>query len=127
MNKVVHFEIPYAIQERAKRFYQGVFGWDLQDFPGMEYTVARTVAVDKNQMPLESGAINGGMMKREATAESPILVIDVPSIDDHVQKIEKAGGKLVKAKASIGDMGFYARVADTEGNTIGLWETLPRT
>ncbi len=27
MDRVVHFEIPYDDADRAKKFYQGIFGW----------------------------------------------------------------------------------------------------
>jgi len=32
MDKVVHFEITYADQERAKDFYRSVFDWEVLDF-----------------------------------------------------------------------------------------------
>lgn len=124
MRKVVHFEIPCDDMERAKRFYSDIFGWQLIDVPGMDYTLARTVECDKENMPLESGAINGGIMKRDGTAKSPVLVIEVDDVDDHVKKVENAGGKLVMPKMPIGDMGFYARVSDPEGNVIGLLQML---
>ena len=75
-------------------------------------------------MPKESGAINGGMMKRMAKGETPVIVIDVPSIDDYIKKITKAGCKLVVPKQQVMDIGLYARVTDTEGNVIGIWEAL---
>ncbi|HEV8088006.1 MAG TPA: VOC family protein, partial [Actinomycetota bacterium] len=31
MDKVVHFEITFDDQERAKKFYQSAFGWELYD------------------------------------------------------------------------------------------------
>lgn len=127
MNKVVHFEVPFDDKERAMKFYSEVFGWQLVDMPEMHYVIARTVAVDEKQMPKETGAINGGMYKRdEKSAQMPVLVIDVPSIDDHVTKIEAAGGKVTRPKMSIGEMGWYAQVADTEGNVIGIWETMKK-
>jgi uncharacterized protein len=125
MNKVVHFEIPYDDRERAGKFYEGVFGWQLKDVPNMNYTMARTSEVDEDNMPKEKGVINGGLWKREGVG-APIVVIDVPSIDDHLQKIEQAGGKVVMPKAVVGEMGYYARVSDTEGNVIGIWENLKK-
>lgn len=89
----------------------------------MEYTIARSVPVDENFMPKESGAINGGMYKRgEEGAQGPVLVIAVPSVDEHIEKVEAAGGKLVLPKKDVSTMGFYAQVSDSEGNIIGLWE-----
>lgn len=125
MDKVVHFEVPYDDLERAKKFYVDVFGWDIQSIPEMKYNIVRTVEVDEKQMPKEKGAINGGMYKRdEESAKSPVIVIAVKNIDGSIEKINKLGGKVLKSKASIGQMGYYAQVIDTEGNIIGLWEEL---
>ena len=38
--RVVHFEVPYDDGDRARSFYRDVFGWQLQEMPGMEYTLA---------------------------------------------------------------------------------------
>lgn len=124
MDKVVHFEIPYDNADRAKKFYQDVFGWRHTDIPGMDYTIVTTVAIDEKNMPKEAGAINGGMMKRNDTAMTPVIVVNVDSVVDYVNKIEKAGGKVVMSMQQVGDFGLYARVADTEGNVIGIWQDL---
>lgn len=127
MNKIVHFEIPYDDKDRSVKFYQDVFDWEIQDMPELNYTMARTVAVDDEYMPKEAGAINGGMYKRDAgMAQSPVLVIDVPNLDAHVEKVVANGGEQVMEKTEIPDMGYYAQVKDTEGNIIGLWESIKK-
>jgi predicted enzyme related to lactoylglutathione lyase len=95
--------------------------------PGMaDYTIVRTVAVDAQNMPTESGVINGGLTKRTTTSEGPVVVIDVPSLDGYLQKITKSGGKVVQPKQDVMGMGLYARVTDPEGNVIGIWETIKK-
>ena len=127
MNKVVHFEIPFDDAERAKTFYGEVFGWGLQDMPEMEYIMARTAETDEQFMIKEPGAINGGLYKRaEGLAQSPVLVIDVDSLDEHLEKITAAGGTITREKTHVADMGLYAQVKDTEGNIIGVWEDLQK-
>jgi len=130
MNKVIHFEIPVDDLARAKKFYSSIFGWEIIDWPmpgGVTYTSVRTVPVDeKTFMPKEPGAINGGMTQRSKEVPTPIITISVGSIDEYVKKIEAAGGKRVMPKAEVPDMGFYAYVADSEGNVIGLWENLKK-
>ena len=125
MDKVVHFEIPADDIERAQKFYKEIFGWGIQkiDMPGGNaYYMVHTVEVDEQHMPKESGAINGGMLQRSPQGEGPIIVINVPSIDEKIVKITAAGGSVIMAKAKIMEMGHYARVKDSEGNIIGLWE-----
>jgi uncharacterized protein len=124
MDKVVHFEIPADDVTRAKEFYGSIFEWDLQDYPEMQYTIVMTVPVDDKQMPTQPGAINGGMMKRSnTTPSSPVLTIGVQSIDEALKKIEAGGGETVTPRTPIPGMGAFAYFKDTEGNTLGLYET----
>jgi len=127
MNKVVHFEITYDDKERCTDFYKKVFDWKLQDIPEMNYTIANTVDVDDKNMPKESGAINGGMYKRDdKSSRTPVIVIDVSSVDDYIKRVDQSGGKVVRPKVQVGDMGFYAQVSDTEDNIIGIWESIKK-
>jgi predicted enzyme related to lactoylglutathione lyase len=73
-------------------------------------------------LPLEVGAINGGILLRNTEVQAPVFAINVSSIDEKVLKIMEAGGSVVKPKMEMMGMGFYAYVKDTEGNVIGLWE-----
>jgi uncharacterized protein len=122
MAKVVHFEIPFDSKERAMKFYAQSFGWRLTDMPQMNYVVAQTVDVDDKQMPREPGAINGGLFQRPKEAPSPTIYVDVQSVDEAIEKVQAAGGKVVTPRTPIPGMGAYARVSDTEGNVIGLFQ-----
>jgi len=125
--KVVHFEIPADNLERAKAFYQNAFGWQINQYPGMEYHMVGTTPVDqKTQMPTEPGAINGGMTKRSNEVKSTVITVDVADIDSSLKSIEKLGGKVVQNKQPVGDMGFTAYFRDTEGNIVGLWQSARR-
>ncbi len=128
MNKVVHFEIPTDDHARAKRFYGDVFGWHLQDMPaGADmYTFAITSPVDDQFRHKESGAINGGMFQRrpQLPVTNPVITIEVDSIDEHASRIEAAGGTLAAPKGEVPDMGYYAYFMDTEGNLMGLWQSM---
>jgi uncharacterized protein len=127
MNKVVHFEIPFDDKVRAMQFYKNVFGWQFDDMPEMNYVIARSTEVGEDYMPKDKGVINGGMYKRDAgSAKSPVLVIDVPNIDEHIKKVVAEGGKVYKEKVKVGEMGYYAQVLDSEGNIIGIWEHISK-
>lgn len=125
MKKVVHFEIPTDDLERAKEFYS-IFDWQITDWPmpdGTVVTGARTTAVNEETFqPLEPGAINGMLVPRDEVSTTPCVTINVPSIDDYMEKIKAAGGKLIKEKQTVENMGSYAYFSDTEGNLVGLWE-----
>jgi predicted enzyme related to lactoylglutathione lyase len=128
MSKVVHFEIPADDLDRAKSFYGSVFGWELQTVPMNEgeYTSVKTTEVDEQtQLPIEPGAINGGMFQRAEQLTSPVITIDVDGIDDALKQIEAAGGTTVTPRTAIPGMGAFAYFKDPEGNVLGLWETNP--
>jgi predicted enzyme related to lactoylglutathione lyase len=125
MDKVVHFEIPVDDVERARGFYGAVFDWGLQPMGEYDYTLALTTPIDeKTQMPTEPGAINGGLRPRTAETPTPRIVIHVDSIGQSLKRIEAEGGTVVSPRAEMPGMGAFAYFKDTEGNLIGLWETL---
>ena len=123
MNKVVHFEVPFDDKARAMKFYSSAFGWKLTDMAAMSYVMAETTRVNEQQMPVEPGAINGGLFQRPKEAPNPTIYVGVDSIDAALKKVEAAGGKIVTPNTPIPGMGAYARVSDTEGNVIGLFQT----
>ena len=121
--KVVHFEVPAKNIKRAKEFYSRVFGWKMKDMAGgMEYTLVGTVKTDKNQVPTEPGAINGGMMKLQKPFTGPVVTIQVDNIDASLKDIGKHGGKTVTKKTSMGEWGFFGYFKDSEGNLMGLFQ-----
>lgn len=125
MDKAVHFEIPVDDMDAAKRFYGEVFGWGLTDFgDGQEYVFATTVDVGPDHRPTEPGAINGALMRRREDAPAPVVVVEVASVDEGLARIEAAGGAVVRPRTEIPSMGYYAYARDTQGNVIGLWETM---
>jgi predicted enzyme related to lactoylglutathione lyase len=123
MNPVVHFEIPVADMKAAKEFYKKVFGWKMQS---MDPSYAMITTVPEGLTVGVTGGINGGIMTKMKDAKAPVIVVSVPSIDKHILKIEKAGGKITLKKMSVHDMGFYARFKDLDGNVLGLWENVKK-
>ena len=94
MGKVNHFEIPYDDRNRAHKFYADVFGWEIKDsgVPGMDYDMAYTVPVDDKLMLKEKGTINGGMTRRSAPGEGPVVVVTVDDLADTLAKTQARGG-----------------------------------
>ena len=128
MDKVVHFEIPVDDSERAKEFYRSAFEWQLNDTDmgdGNIYTTLITTPVDEqSQLPTDPGAINGGLMERTPATSTPVITIGVDAIDDALKKVEAGGGSVVQPRTEIPNMGAFAYFKDSEGNVLGLWETV---
>ncbi len=123
--RVVHFEVPFDDGERARRFYTEAFGWQLQELPDMGYTLVST-GPGGEEGPTEPGYIGGGMLQRGEPASAPVITIEVDGIDEALATIARLGGSTVVGRTPVGDMGFSAYAMDSEGNTIGLWETAPQ-
>jgi predicted enzyme related to lactoylglutathione lyase len=119
---VVHFEIPADDLQRAQGFYREAFGWDLRSMPEMGYVLVSTTPTDEQGAPQQAGAINGGMLARHGPITAPVVTVQVPSIDEALQRVERLGGSQAIGKQAVGTMGFSAYFKDPEGNLIGLWE-----
>ncbi|MDF2146710.1 VOC family protein [Knoellia sp. p5-6-4] len=123
--RVVHFELPFDDGARARSFYADLFGWQLQDVPGMDYSLVMTGPVDERGST-EPGYINGGMTQRGGPVERPVVTIDVDDIDATLAAVAERGGSTLVERQPVGDMGWTAYFSDPEGNVMGLWQTAAR-
>lgn len=122
-DSVVHFEIPVDNMARAQKFYKEAFGWSMNSIPGMGYTLLTTTTVNEQGRPTQPGAINGGMLERLDPIKHTVITINVASIDEAEKRIQKYGGKMIRKKMAVADMGFASYFQDSEGNVVGLWES----
>lgn len=116
-NPVGWFEIYVQDMPRAKAFYQAVFG--------VELTHLESPGVELWAFPGNMGAygITGALVRMEGFASGDNSVLVYFSCQDCAVEADRAvaaGGRLHKAKMSIGPYGFIALVTDSEGNMIGL-------
>jgi predicted enzyme related to lactoylglutathione lyase len=120
---VVHFELPADDVDRAREFYRAAFGWNVMPLPEMGYTILGTAtSTDETGRPTEPGEINGGMFARSDDVSQPVITIAVDDIDAALTKIEQCGGKTVRGRLAVGDMGFTGYFSDSEGTVVGLWQ-----
>jgi len=121
--KVVHFEVPYDDADRARAFYQDVFGWQIQAVPEFDYNFVQTGPVSDQGMPTQPGFIGGGMMKRQGDVDRPVITIEVDDMTAALAKVAEHGGSAVGEQLPVGDMGIAAYFKDSEGNLMGLWQS----
>lgn len=115
MPRVIHFEIHADDPKRAANFYEKVFGWKISKWQGpADYWLVNT---GEEKEP----GINGAIMHRTRKG-STWNTIDVPSVDEFLQKTVKAGGKIVQKKTTVPGVGYMAYCADTEGNVFGIMQ-----
>jgi uncharacterized protein len=124
MNPVVHFEMPAEDSKRMADFYTAAFGWQTQVLgPEMGgYVLVLTTETDDNGIPQQPGAINGGFYEKteEMPAQHPSLVIRVDDLEEAIQKVNQAGGRLLNEPDDIPGVGRFVYLADTEGNVVGM-------
>ena len=123
-NPVIHFELPVrkAKVNKVRRFYEDVFGWNIEKMKGMDYWSIRTEKTDKKGNMLKKNMINGGMGKR-TIEKGPVIYLQVKSIKHHLKKIEARGGKTITPYTPIPNMGGFARFKDPDGNLVGIYQS----
>lgn len=128
MFKVQHFDFPVDDEEKAKHFFEHVFGWKITDIPvgEMTYHMITTGSTDDKGRGNEPNVIGGGFYKRSGPEDKGVIYITVDSIDDTIRTVEEHGGKQSMEKMEVPGMGYSAKVIDPEGNEFGLWEELKK-
>jgi predicted enzyme related to lactoylglutathione lyase len=118
-NPVNWFEIPAGDIARAKRFYESAFGVKLADNEMGPSKMA--------WFPMEMGSSGASGTLIQGPGYKPshdgsLVYIHVPKIDVALERIGKAGGKMLMPRTSIGQHGFIAHFEDCEGNRVALHE-----
>lgn len=118
-NALNWFEISVSDINRAKKFYETIFGIDMQQQEMMGMKMAFFPSEDMNGK-VSGGLVQGPMHKPSADG-SKIYFNGNPDLSDSLSRIEKAGGKVTMPKTKISDdIGFMAFFTDTEGNNVAL-------
>jgi uncharacterized protein len=116
-NAINWFEIPVKDFARAKSFYETLFDEPVTEIPHP------TLKYGMLPSDMQQG-VGGGIVQGEGFEPSDKgAVIYLNGGDDlavPLSKIEKAGGKIIMPKTSIGENGFMAHFLDTEGNKVAL-------
>lgn len=115
-NLLTWFEIPVTDMDRAVRFYNEVFGWELEiteadpfqfaffDFP--EYRTGGSLSYGASYEPSPDGPV--------------VYLYAGKDLSAPLSRVEAAGGKVVMPKRPVGEHGYTAWFLDTEGNRIGM-------
>jgi len=114
-NSVTHFEIFASDVERARKFYEQVFGWTFEVAGPPDFYLISTGPEG------DPGLTHGLIAKRRGPAAQGALnafrcTIGVRSITDSVAAIQAAGGTIRGSIADVPNVGRVAEFADTEGN-----------
>jgi predicted enzyme related to lactoylglutathione lyase len=114
MSMTIHFEIPADDLNRAKSFYNKLFGWEIYESPGRKNYLLIKFNGEKR--------ISSSIIKRFSPRQTTIIYFDVPSVEEYSAKIQELGGKIVVPKKPVPGIGYFAICHDTENNNFGIWE-----
>ena len=119
-NAISWFEIGTTDLERATKFYETIFNIRLNplDLPNIKMRM----------FPLEDMAGVGGAVvnsrgfHKPSATDGPLIYLNSnPDVQQILERVEAAGGKIMVPKTEISpEYGFMAVIIDTEGNRIGL-------
>ncbi|MEO8098055.1 MAG: VOC family protein [Acidobacteriota bacterium] len=110
--KLTHFAINCDDVARAKRFYEGVFGWNFAPWGPPNFFRST-----------DSGATAALQGRREIVPGKRMTgfecSIEVSDLDATIAAVESGGGKIVMPKVAIPTVGQLIFFEDPEGNIAG--------
>jgi len=112
------FEIPVRDLPRAQRFYETVLARALKpETMGDERMAVFPAAEGRAQ-----GCIHLSSHPIEPSTQGTRVYLDCsPSLDAALDRAQRAGGRITTPKVALPPgMGYFAHIADTEGNVVGL-------
>jgi uncharacterized protein len=119
-NAISWFEIPATDLDRATKFYESIFGIKLNalDLPNIKMRMFEL----EDMMGVGGAIVDSGGFHKPSLTDGPLIYLNGnPDLQNVLDKVEAAGGKIMVPKTEISpDYGYMAVIIDTEGNRIGL-------
>ena len=120
-NAISWFEIPTTDINRAQQFYETIFGISMtpMDLPNIKM---RMFPLDDMMTQVGGALVDSGGFHNASATDGPLIYLNAnPDVQNVLDKVEAAGGKIVVPKTEISpEYGFMGVFIDTEGNRIGL-------
>ncbi|OSZ81218.1 hypothetical protein CAP36_08280 [Chitinophagaceae bacterium IBVUCB2] len=120
-NAISWFEIGTNDLDRATKFYETIFGISLapMDLPNIKM---RMFPLNDMMTQVGGALVDSGGFHKPSSTDGPLIYLNGnPDVQNVLDKVEAAGGKIFLAKTEISpEYGFMAVIIDTEGNRIGL-------
>ena len=119
-NALNWFEIPVSDFDRAKKFYETIFSYEIPE------NIMGQARMGFFLHDFKNGKIGGAIVHNPelitpGTNGSLIYLNCQPDLQVVLDRVEKAGGKIMLQKTEISpEYGFMAVIIDTEGNRIAL-------
>lgn len=123
--KPTYFDFTVKDLDTAKSFFEHVFDWRFEKFPGMPYDYYRIQAGAEDEPGIDGGI--GAIADTPAAQGKPLTLVTIPvsSVDDCIARVDEAGGKVIEPKMPIPGIGWFAACAEPGGLLFGVIEADP--
>jgi len=115
------FEIGTTNLDRATKFYETIFGIQVNplDMPNIKM---RMFPLDDMMKGVGGALVDSGGFHKPSATDGPLIYLNGnPDVQNVLDKVEAAGGKILVPKTQISpEYGYMAVMIDTEGNRIAL-------
>lgn len=113
-NPFVHVELQTHDPAKAKGFYKALFNWELQDMPGMDYTMINV-----------GQGTGGGMMKNPVSGAPSrwLSYVEVADVAASTAKAKSLGAAVVTDRTEVPNFGWFSVIKDPTGAVLGLWQS----
>ena len=119
-NAISWFEIPATDLDRAQKFYEAILGVTLipLDTPDLKMRMFPT----EDPMGVGGSLVYYPGFYKSSLTDGPLVYLNAnPDVQNVLDKVEKAGGKILVPKTQISpEYGYMAVIHDTEGNRIAF-------
>jgi predicted enzyme related to lactoylglutathione lyase len=119
-NAISWIEIPATNLDRAQKFYETILNISLTrlELPNIKM---RMFPID-DPMGVGGAIVDSGGFHKPSATDGPLVYLNAnPDVQRALNKVEKAGGKILVPKTQISpEYGYMAVVLDTEGNRIAF-------
>jgi len=120
-NAISWFEIPTTDINRAQKFYETIFGITMitMDLPNIKM---RMFPLDDMMNGIGGALVDSGGFHKPSLTDGPLIYLNAnPDVQNVLDKVEAAGGKIMVPKTEISpEYGNMAVFIDTEGNRMAL-------
>jgi uncharacterized protein len=115
------FEIGTTDLDRATKFYETIFGVKLNPLD-LDNIKMRMFPLDDMMTGVGGALVFSNGFHKPSASDGPLIYLNGnPDVQNVLDRVEAAGGKIMVPKTMISpEYGFMAVIFDTEGNRIGL-------
>src|SRR3954467_388275 len=120
-NAISWFEIPAVDLDRAQKFYEAIF--DIRMVPlDMPQLKMRMFPVESPMNNIGGALCHAPDFYKPSATYGPLIYLNAnPDVQNVLDKIESAGGKIIVPKTEISpEYGHMAVIIDTEGNRVAF-------